>query len=296
MFKGSMVALVTPMKSSGEIDFNSLDKLIDFHLQNHTAAIIAVGTTGEAATLNMQEHYEVVAHTVQQVSGRIPVIAGTGATSTAAAIALTMSAMKAGADACLLMAPGYVKPTQEGLYRHYKAIAEAVAIPQILYNVPSRTACDILPATVARLAELPNIIAIKEATGDVERTKQILTLCGDKMDVFSGDDASAKACMLAGGKGVISVTANVAPQLMHDLCMAAMANDVAKADAIDAKLQALHHKLFVESNPIPVKWALAQMGYIPNGIRLPLTWLSEKCHVEVAAALEQAGITLAAAR
>jgi 4-hydroxy-tetrahydrodipicolinate synthase len=284
------------MKSSGEIDFDSLSKLVDFHLQHHTAAIIAVGTTGEAATLNMQEHHMVIEHVVKYVSGRIPVIAGTGATATATAIALTKSAMEAGADACLLMAPGYVKPTQEGLYRHYKAIAEAVAIPQILYNVPGRTVSDILPATVARLAELPNIVGIKEATGNIERTKEILSLCGDKMDVYSGDDATAKACMLAGGKGVISVTANVAPQLMHELCTAATASDVAKADAIDAKLQPLHQKLFVESNPIPVKWALAQMGYIPNGIRLPLTWLSEKFHVEVAAALEHAGISLASAK
>lgn len=292
MFKGSMVALVTPMQASGEVDFDSLSRLVDFHLQHHTTAIIAVGTTGEAATLNPKEQQSIIRHVVEHVAGRVPVIAGTGATATSTAITLTEAAMSAGVDACLLMAPGYVKPTQEGLYRHYKSIAEAVAIPQILYNVPGRTVCDILPETVARLAELPNIVAIKEATGNIERTKQILALCGDKMDVYSGDDATAKACMLAGGKGVISVTANVAPQLMYEMSAAALAKEVANADKIDALLQPLHHKLFVEANPIPVKWALWRMGLIPEGIRLPLTPLSEQFHAEVIEALRHANISV----
>lgn len=291
MFKGSMVALVTPMRASGEVDFDSLSRLVDFHLQNHTSAIIAVGTTGEAATLNPTEQQAIIRHVIEQVAGRIPVIAGTGATATSVAITQTQAAMAAGADACLLMAPGYLKPTQEGLYRHYKAIAEAAAVPQILYNVPSRTVSDILPETVARLAELPNIVAIKEATGNLERTKQILALCGEKIDVYSGDDATAKACILAGGKGVISVTANVAPQLMHEMCTAALAQNVAKADEIDALLQPLHHKLFVEANPIPVKWALQHMGLIAGGIRLPLTPLSEKFYPEIVEALRHAKVS-----
>lgn len=290
MFKGSMVALVTPMDAAGDVDYECLTKLVDFHLQNKTDAIIAVGTTGEAATLNYEEHHHVIEYVVQEVAGRIPVIAGTGATATSTAIKLTQVAMDAGADACLLMTPGYVKPTQEGLFLHYKAIAEAVAIPQILYNVPSRTACDLLPETVARLSELPNIIGIKEATGKLERTTEILSLCNGKMDVYSGDDATACEIMLAGGKGVISVTANVAPKLMHEMSEAALEGDKTKAQTIDAKLAGLHRKLFVESNPIPVKWALTKMGLIPSGIRLPLTPLSEKYYPEVLAAMQQAGI------
>ncbi len=291
MFKGSMVALVTPMQQSGEVDFTSLSRLVDFHLENGTAALIVVGTTGEAATLQPGEQQRIIRHVVEHVAGRIPVIAGTGATATANAIALTKAAMEAGVDACLLMAPPYVKPTQEGLYQHYRAIAEAVAIPQILYNVPGRTVCDILPETVARLADLPNIVGIKEATGNIARSQEILALCRDKIDVYSGDDATAKACMLAGAKGVISVTANVAPKLMRAMCDAALAHNTAEADRIDALLQPLHHKLFVEANPIPVKWALAQMGLIPTGIRLPLTLLSEKYHADVREALKHAGIS-----
>lgn len=292
MFKGSMVALVTPMDSEGDVDYECLTRLVDFHLQNKTDAIIAVGTTGEAATLNYDEHYHTIQYVVREVAGRIPVIAGTGATATSTAIKLTQAAMEAGADACLLMAPGYVKPTQEGLFLHYQAIAKAVAIPQILYNVPARTVCDIMPETVARLAEIPNIIGIKEATGKLERAVEILALCNGKIDVYSGDDASAREIILAGGKGVISVTANVAPQLMHELTVAALAGDKVLAEAIDAKLIGLHRKLFVEANPIPVKWALAKMGLIGSGIRLPLTPLSEQYHADVLAALQQAGITI----
>ncbi|MFA7095391.1 MAG: 4-hydroxy-tetrahydrodipicolinate synthase [Gammaproteobacteria bacterium] len=290
MFRGSMVALVTPMQADGSVDDESLARLVEFHIENGTDAIVAVGTTGESATLDEKEHCDVIRRTVELVRGRIPVIAGTGANSTREAIDLTRCAMQAGADACLLVTPYYNKPTQEGLYLHYKAVAEAVPIPQILYNVPGRTACDMLPETVERLSHISNIVGIKEATGKLERAREILDRCGDRLDVYSGDDAIAMEMMLLGGKGVISVTANVVPRLMHEMCMAALAGDRAQAEAIDRKLQALHRDLFVESNPIPVKWALYEMGLIPPGIRLPLTFLSERFHDKVRQAMQQAGL------
>ena len=290
MFRGSMVALVTPMREDGSIDFDSLAKLVEFHIQNGTSAIVAVGTTGESATLDEHEHCDLIRRTVQMVANRIPVIAGTGANSTTEAITLTRCALEAGADACLLVTPYYNKPTQEGLYLHHRKIAEEVPIPQILYNVPGRTACDMLPETVARLAKIPNIIGIKEATGKLERLQQIKELCGENFDVYSGDDATGTEFMLQGGHGVISVTNNVAPKQMAAMCMAALTGDRQRAMELNAPLTGLHDKLFVEANPIPVKWALHEMGLISAGIRLPLTVLSAKYHDEVRAAMKQAGV------
>ena len=290
MFHGSMVALVTPMREDGAIDNDSLAALIEFHISQGTDAIVAVGTTGESATLDEAEHCAVIRHVVHMVRGRIPVIAGTGANSTTEAISLTRCAREAGADACLLVTPYYNKPTQEGLYLHYRAVAEAVPIPQILYNVPGRTACDMLPATVQRLCRISNIVGIKEASGDLERVREILDRCGGTLDLYSGDDATAREFILLGGRGVISVTANVAPALMREMAAAALAGDRDKAQAIDTRLAALHRDLFVESNPIPVKWALSEMGIIPPGIRLPLTPLAGEYHDRVRAALRQAGV------
>jgi len=290
MFQGSMVALVTPMLEDGAIDEDSMQRLIDFHVENQSNALVAVGTTGESATLNEQEHCHLIRRMVEMAAGRIPIIAGTGANSTREAIDLTRCAMAAGADACLLVTPYYNKPTQEGLYRHYKLVAETVPVPQILYNVPGRTACDMLPATVERLAAIPNIIGIKEATGDMERAREIMQRCGDRLDVYSGDDATAMELMLLGGKGDISVTANVAPAAMHDMCAAALAGDRDTAQAINTRLDVLHRTLFVESSPIPVKWALHEMGMIPAGIRLPLTPLADEYHETVRQALRQAGV------
>jgi 4-hydroxy-tetrahydrodipicolinate synthase len=249
MFHGSMVALVTPMFEDGSLDYESLDRLVEFHVENKTDAIVAVGTTGESATLDEKEHCETIKRTVKTAAGRIPIIAGTGSNSTREAINLTRCAMEAGADACLLVTPYYNKPTQEGLYQHFRSIAEAVGIPQILYNVPGRTACDMLPETVARLAGLSNIVGIKEATGDIERAKQILELCGDKLDVYSGDDPTAMELILAGGKGDISVTANVAPRAMHDMCEAALNGDREGATRINDSIMGLHKNLFLEANP-----------------------------------------------
>jgi 4-hydroxy-tetrahydrodipicolinate synthase len=290
MFHGSMVALVTPMHEDGSLDYDALDRLVEFHIANHTDAIVAVGTTGESATLNEKEHCETIARVVKTASKRIPVIAGTGSNSTSEAINLTRCAMEAGADACLLVTPYYNKPTQEGLYLHYKHIAEAVPVPQILYNVPGRTACDMLPDTVARLAEIPNIVGIKEATGNLERARQIIDCCGNKLDVYSGDDATALELMLIGGKGDISVTANVAPKAMHEMCAAALRGDRVEAEKINQSLLALHKNLFLEANPIPVKWALQEMGLIGAGIRLPMTSLSEQYHNQVRQALKQANL------
>ena len=290
MISGSMVALVTPMDAQGALDWDSLSKLVDFHLQEGTNAIVAVGTTGESATLTVDEHIEVVRRVVDQVNGRIPVIAGTGANSTREAIELTELAKGVGADACLLVTPYYNKPTQEGLYRHFRAIAEAVAIPQILYNVPGRTVCDMLPETVERLSRVPNIIGIKEATGDLQRAREVLERVGQDFLGYSGDDPTAVEMMLLGGKGNISVTANVAPRALSDLCAAAMRGEAAIARAINDRLMPLHKALFLESNPIPVKWALHEMGLIPEGIRLPLTWLSERCHEPLRQAMRQTGV------
>ena len=290
MFQGSMVALVTPMREDGAVDDDSLAGLIEFHVSQGTDAIVAVGTTGESATLDEEEHCALIRRCVELGAGRIPVIAGTGANATSEAIRLTRCAMEAGADACLLVTPYYNKPTQEGLYLHHKAVAEAVPIPQILYNVPGRTACDMLPETVERLSHISNIVGIKEATGDLDRARAILDCCGGRLDLYSGDDATAMELILLGAKGDISVTANVAPRAMHEMCAAALAGDRARAEALNRKLEALHRDLFVEANPIPVKWALAEMGLIPPGLRLPLTPLSPQYHDRVRAALRQAGV------
>ena len=290
MFHGSMVALVTPMHPDGALDRTALRRLIDFQIENGTTAIVSVGTTGESPTLDMEEHCEVIRLSVEYTRGRIPVIAGTGANSTAEAIELTRCAQAAGADACLLVTPYYNKPTQEGLFLHYRAIAQAVAIPQILYNVPGRTACDLLPATVARLAEVPNIVGIKEATGTLDRAREIFAACGPDFEVYSGDDATALDLLLLGGKGVISVTTNVAPRAMQDMCAAALNGDAQTARAINERLMGLHRNLFVEANPIPVKWALQQMGLIESGIRLPLTPLSPQYHETVRQAMRGAGV------
>ncbi len=290
MFRGSMVALVTPMHPDGSVDFDSLARLVEFHIDNGTSAIVSMGTTGESATLDEKEHCEVIRRTVEMVNNRIPVIAGTGANSTTEAISLTRCAMEAGADACLLVTPYYNKPTQEGLYLHHKLIAETVPIPQILYNVPGRTACDMLPETVARLSEVSNIIGIKEATGDLSRLTRIRELCGENFDIYSGDDATGTEFMLQGGDGVISVTNNIVPAQMAKMCEAALAGDRARAEELNEPLMGLHNDLFVEANPIPVKWALAEMGMIPAGIRLPLTPLSEQYHETLRQAMRQAGV------
>lgn len=290
MISGSIVALVTPMDAQGNLDWDSLTRLVDFHLQEGTNAIVAVGTTGESATLDVSEHVAVIRHMVKQVAGRIPVIAGTGANSTREAIELTASAKAAGADACLLVTPYYNKPTQEGLYLHHKAIAEAVAIPQILYNVPGRTACDMLPDTIARLSTVANIIGVKEATGDLARGREVLDKVSGDFLVYSGDDATAVELILMGGKGNISVTANVAPRAMSEMCAAAMRDEAEAARAINQRLMPLHQKLFCEANPIPVKFALHEMGLIPEGIRLPLTWLSQDCQEPLRQAMRQAGV------
>jgi 4-hydroxy-tetrahydrodipicolinate synthase len=290
MFHGSMVALVTPMHPGGAIDEDSLQRLIDFHVENHSDAIVVAGTTGESATLDEEEHCHLIRRSVEMAAGRIPVIAGTGANSTREAVDLTRCAMDAGVDACLLVTPYYNKPTQEGLYRHFRTVAEAVPVPQILYNVPGRTACDMLPGTVERLARISNIVGIKEATGNMGRAREILERCGERLDLYSGDDATAMELILLGGKGNISVTANVAPAAMHALCSAALAGDRDGALAINRTLDVLHQALFVESNPIPVKWALHEMGMIPAGIRLPMTPLAEQFHDTVRQALRQAGV------
>ncbi len=290
MIAGSMVALVTPMDAEGRLDWDSLSKLVDFHLKEGTDAIVAVGTTGESATLDYKEHIDVIHRVVEQVAGRIPVIAGTGANSTREAVELTRNAKEAGADACLLVTPYYNKPTQEGLYQHFKHVAEAVDIPQILYNVPGRTACDMKAETVIRLSTVKNIIGIKEATGDLQRAKDILAGVASDFLLLSGDDPTAVELILLGGKGNISVTANVAPRAMHELCAAALRGDAAEARAINEKLMPLHKNLFLEANPIPVKWALHEMGLMPEGIRLPLTWLSTPYHETLRQALRQTGV------
>ena len=290
MISGSLVALVTPMDSRGNLDWQALDRLIEYHLAEGTDGIVAVGTSGESATLDMNEHKEFIRRVVELVAGRIPVIAGTGANSTSEAVELTSSARSVGADACLLVTPYYNKPTQEGLYQHYKYIAETVDIPQILYNVPGRTACDMLPATVARLADIDNIVGIKEATGDMQRAREVIDLVGDRMAVYSGDDATAVELILMGGKGNISVTANVAPKAMHELCAAALKGDAETARRLNDSLMPLHTQLFIESNPIPAKWALYEMGLIQDGLRLPLTSLSADCRPVVREALKQCGL------
>ena len=290
MITGSIVALVTPMLPNGEIDWSKLSDLLEWHIEEGTSGIVPVGTTGESATLTVPEHCQMITHTVEVVKGRVPVIAGTGGNATQEAIELTQAAKDAGADACLVVTPYYNKPTQEGLYLHYKAIAEAVALPQVLYNVPGRTACDMLPETAARLSELDLVIGIKEATGDLVRGRQVREQCVDDFLILSGDDATACDLMLGGADGTITVTGNVAPKKMSALCNAAVAGDTDTAKALDAELEGLHHKLFLESNPIPVKWAMMEMSRIGTGIRLPMTALSAEYHEEVRQAMRRAGV------
>lgn len=288
--RGSIVALVTPMHADGAVDWERLRKLVDWHVEQGTHAIVAVGTTGESATLGFEEHDLVIREVISAARGRVPVIAGTGANSTEEAIRLTRDARRDGADACLLVTPYYNKPTQEGLYRHHLAIAEAVDIPQILYNVPGRTACDMLPETVERLSRIGNIVGIKEATGNLERIREIRERCGPAFMIYSGDDATAVEAMLMGADGDISVTANVAPAAMAAMCEAALSGDAVRARELDASINALHRDLFVESNPIPVKWALQQMGLIDSGIRLPLTPLSSAAQEVLRTTLAQCGL------
>ncbi len=285
MFQGSIVALVTPMHEDGSLDEMSLQKLLEFHIEQGTDGVVAMGTTGESATLNEKEHCHVIRRVVEIVAGRIPVIAGTGANSTTEAINLTRCATSVGADACLLVTPYYNTPTQEGLVLHYKAIAEAVDIPQILYNVPGRTACDMLPETVAKLKDVPNIIGIKDATGDMAVGKALLELSNENFSVYSGDDATSCEFILMGAKGSITVTGNVAPAKNHQMCIKALAGDLEGAKVIDKELQPLHNDLFIQANPIPVKWAVCELGLIGKGIRLPMTWLTEDCEAVVKKAM-----------
>lgn len=296
MFQGSIVALVTPMREGGgpetPLDRETMAQLVDFHMDAGTDALVVAGTTGESATLDEAEHCRLIEDVVRMAAGRLPVIAGTGANSTREAIVLTRCAQQAGADACLLVTPYYNKPTQEGLYWHHRAVADAIDIPQILYNVPGRTACDMLPETVARLAELPNVVGIKEASGQLERVAQLRELCGEEFTLLTGEDGNARGFIALGGQGAISVTANVAPKLMHEMCSAGLSGDQTAAQATDSRLQGLHKALFLESNPIPAKWALHRMGMIEPGIRLPLTWLAGKHEAALTAAMQAAGVVV----
>ncbi|SBT04182.1 dihydrodipicolinate synthase [Candidatus Accumulibacter aalborgensis] len=287
---GSIVAIVTPMNADGSLDLPALRRLVDFHVHELTDAIVIVGTTGESPTVNVEEHCELIRVAVEQAAGRLPIIAGTGGNSTAEAIELTRFARQAGASAALSVVPYYNKPTQEGLYRHFTAIAEAVDIPLILYNVPGRTVADMSNATALRLAAVPNIVGIKDATGNMDRGIELICRAPAGFAVYSGDDASACALILMGAQGDISVVANVAPRLMHDMCAAALAGDALKARELNSRLLGLHRQLFCEANPIPVKWACQQLGLIEDGLRLPLTPLSPECHAQVRAAMGQAGV------
>lgn len=288
MFRGCLVALVTPMSPSGSIDDTSLRQLVEHHISAGVDGIVLLGTTGESATLTADEREHVIRTVVKQVKGRLPIIVGSSANGTLQTIELTKQAMNLGADACLVMTPSYIKPTQEGLLQHFSTIANEVPIPLILYNNPGRTACDMEPETVARLAKIPNIVGIKEASGSLAHAQKILSLCGDSLDVFSGDDDLTLEMMKLGAKGVISTTANVAPHLVQELCDAVLNGDLHVATSLNKKLQGLYKQLFVESNPIPVKWALSHLGLIPQGIRLPLTALSEEHQGSVVSALAQA--------
>jgi len=289
---GSMVAIVTPMHDDGSLDFDAFRKLIDWHIAEGTDGIVVVGTTGESPTVDFDEHHQLIQIAVEHAKGRIPIIAGTGANSTREAIELAAYAKKAGAGASLSVVPYYNKPTQEGLYRHFRAIAEAVEIPQIVYNVPGRTVADLQNDTMLRLAEVPNIVGLKDATANLERGAELLRQLPPRVAVYSGDDATSLALMLLGGRGVISVTANVAPRLMHEMCVAALKPDPARARELNNRLMGLHRHLFVEANPIPVKWAVASMNLIRPGIRLPLTPLTASCYEQVRAAMAQAGINV----
>ena len=288
--KGCLVAIVTPMFDDGSLDLDALRALIDWHIAEGTDGIVIVGTTGESPTVDIDEHCLLIKTTVEHVAGRIKVVAGTGANSTSEAIALTAKAKALGVDACLLVTPYYNKPSQEGLYQHFAAIAAAVNIPQILYNVPGRTSCDMSNDTVLRLTAIKNIVGIKDATGSVERGTDLILRAPKEFAIYSGDDATGMALMLLGGQGVISVTANVAPKLMSQMCVAAMAGNVKTACDINAKLFALHQKLFIEANPIPVKWVMQQMGKTRAGIRLPMVNLSAQYHDVLRAAMRQAEI------
>ncbi|MBX2869398.1 MAG: 4-hydroxy-tetrahydrodipicolinate synthase [Acidiferrobacterales bacterium] len=290
MIKGSLVALVTPMFEDGSVDYDGLEKLVDFHVEAKTDAIISVGTSGESATLDIPEQIDVIRKTKEFAAGRIPIIAGTGGNSTSEAMELTEKAATLGVDACLLVVPYYNKPTQEGLYQHFRYIAERVNVPQILYNVPGRTSLDMHNDTVVRLSEVDNIIGIKDATADVPRVEDFLARCGNDFVLYSGDDATTLEFIKAGGHGCISVTANVAPAKMHQMCMAALEGDLALAEKLNDQLDGLHKELFVESNPIPAKWAVAKLGLIPDGIRLPLTRFSESYHAQLEKAMQRAGV------
>jgi 4-hydroxy-tetrahydrodipicolinate synthase len=290
MFKGSMAAIITPMHEDGSIDKQAFCDLIEWHIENKTDALVTTGTTGESVTLEPEELFDITALAIKQAAGRIPVIAGTGSNSTNTVIKFSKMAQQAGANALLIVTPYYNKPTQNGLYEHYKAIAEAVDLPIILYNVPARTACDILPETVERLSKIKNIIGIKEATGKLERSLEIIKRCGPDFAIYSGDDATALELMQHGAHGVISVTANVAPRKMHDMCAAALSNNQELAEQLNNDLIPLHHQLFLESNPIPTKWALETMGKIKAGIRLPLLPLDSKYHQDVKKAMQTAGV------
>jgi 4-hydroxy-tetrahydrodipicolinate synthase len=290
MFQGSMVALVTPMTSTGEIDLPKFRSLVEMHIQQKTDGIVVIGTTGECPTITESERNRLIEIAVETSKGQVPIIVGTGSSSTMHTIYQTQQAMELGADACLIVTPYYNRPTQEGLFQHFKAVAEAVAIPIILYNVASRTACDLLPETVERLSHISNIIGIKEASGDLSRGKELHSLCKGTIDLYSGDDSSALAFILQGGKGVISVTANIAPKAMHEMCKAALEGNIRLAGELNTRLMPLHKALGVESNPIPVKWALNQLGWIQDGIRLPLTSLSEKYQIVVKEALQENGV------
>ena len=288
--RGSIVALVTPMHADGSVDWERLKNLVNWHVEQGSHALVAVGTTGESPTIGFEEHDLVIREIVAVAAGRIPVIAGTGANSTDEAIRLTRYAQRAGADACLLVTPYYNKPTQEGLYQHYLAIAREVDIPQILYNVPGRTACDLLPETVERLCKVPNIVGIKEATGNLDRARELMERCSADFMLYSGDDATAIEFILMGGHGNVSVTANVMPATMAAACDAALAGDAERARALNAQMAPLHQGLFVESNPIPVKWALHEMGLIDRGIRLPLTTLSGPAQERLRQMLRDCGL------
>jgi 4-hydroxy-tetrahydrodipicolinate synthase len=290
--KGSLVAIVTPMDSDGSLDLPAFDRLIEWHIEAGTHGIVVVGTTGESATLSTEEHCDLVGHCVNVVAGRVPVIAGTGSNNTDEALYFTRSAKEHGADACLLVTPYYTKPPQEGLYQHFKLIAESVDIPQILYNVPGRTVCDLALDTVDRLADLKNIVAIKDATGNLERGLELVKRCGDRIAVLSGEDPLNVALMKGGASGYISVTANVVPAEMAEIANLALAGDFEQAEALDARVAALHKNLFLQANPIPVKWALQRMGRIGNGIRLPLVELAQEYHLKVEEALRSAEVSL----
>lgn len=290
VISGSLVALVTPMHENDSIDWGKLDELVDWHLESGTNGIVPVGTTGESPTVDVTEHCDIIERVVKRVAGKVAVVAGTGANNTKEAVYLTHSALEAGADACLSVTPYYNKPSQEGLFQHYKTIAETVALPMLLYNVPGRTCCDLLPETVARLAAIDNIIGIKEATGDISRTLEILSLCPEGMDVFSGDDATAVDLMLNGAKGTISVTANLVPKTVAEVCAAALSGDSQKAHALNEPIEDLHHALFLEANPIPIKFALAEVKKIEPALRLPLTPLSSKYHEQLRAAMRKAKV------